>query len=78
MPNVNHTDYMIFPRACALAETLWSPYKQKDYVDFLSRLNPVTKRLDKMGVNYCKASLKPPPHPVVQKQESSASLSEES
>ncbi|KAA6393307.1 MAG: putative glycoside hydrolase family 20 [Streblomastix strix] len=58
-PNTSHTDYMIFPRACALAETLWSPYAQKDYNNFRARLNPIVARLEVMKVNYCNVSLIP-------------------
>ncbi|MEA3225305.1 MAG: beta-N-acetylhexosaminidase, partial [Planctomycetota bacterium] len=47
-----HRDYMIYPRAAALAEVAWSPKASKDYDDFLSRLRPHLTRLESMGVNY--------------------------
>jgi hexosaminidase len=32
-------DYMVFPRMTALSETLWTPAAQKDYKDFVRRVN---------------------------------------
>ncbi|WP_158242679.1 beta-N-acetylhexosaminidase [Siphonobacter sp. BAB-5405] len=43
-----HAEYMIFPRALAVAETAWSPKKGRTYPDFLRRLRlnePMLKRL---------------------------------
>ena len=34
----DHLTYMAFPRACALAETLWLDGSQKNWPDFVSRL----------------------------------------
>ncbi len=48
-----HAEYMIFPRACALAEVLWSPKESRDYADFVRRLQVHVKRLDELGINYC-------------------------
>ncbi len=44
--------YMAFPRACALAETTWSPAERKDYEDFLNRWRVHAGRLEVLGVNY--------------------------
>jgi hexosaminidase len=52
-----HAEYMIFPRACALAEVTWSSKESHDYEDFTRRLQVHAKRLDAMGVNYRKASV---------------------
>ncbi len=52
MPNMNHVEYMAFPRACALAELVWLPREQKNYEDFLNRMNVQEKRFDAAGVNY--------------------------
>jgi hexosaminidase len=43
---------MAFPRACALAEVLWTPREEKDYADFLRRLVPHLARLAVLDVNY--------------------------
>ena len=46
-------EYMAYPRAIALAEVLWTPKEKKDYADFIQRLQIHSKRLDRLGVNYC-------------------------
>lgn len=38
MVDASHAQYMIFPRALALAELAWTPAKQRNYDDFLRRL----------------------------------------
>jgi hexosaminidase len=43
-------EYMIFPRICAIAETLWSEKEQKDFKDFSKRLKVHQNRLDKLGI----------------------------
>lgn len=47
-----HLEYMAFPRACALAEVVWSPQESRDYGDFRARLAPHLERLDALGVHY--------------------------
>lgn len=51
LPETSLVEYMVFPRACALAEVTWSPKEARNYDDFVSRLAPHLKRLDAMGVN---------------------------
>jgi len=43
---------MTYPRACALAEVLWSPKESRDLADFKARLKAHTKLLDTLGVTY--------------------------
>ncbi|MGC6284942.1 MAG: beta-N-acetylhexosaminidase [Polaribacter sp.] len=45
-------EYMAFPRAIALSEVVWSKKEDKQYADFVSRLEEFNKRLDAMNVNY--------------------------
>lgn len=45
-------EYMLFPRALAVAETAWSPKAQKDYADFLKRLRLQEKVLQQQKVHY--------------------------
>ena len=45
-------DYQVYPRLTAFAETGWTPREQKDWPDFLARLENFLKRLDKLGVQY--------------------------
>ena len=51
METEDHVEYMVWPRAAALSETLWTG-PGKDYSDFLQRLQADVKRLEAMGVNY--------------------------
>jgi hexosaminidase len=59
VPAERHLDYLAFPRACALAEALWSG-GTVDLPEFTARLDRHLGRLDAMGVEY-----RPPggPHP---------------
>lgn len=51
MPDPKHVEYMAFPRLTALCEVVWSPKENKDYADYLHRLNEHLKRLDVLDVN---------------------------
>jgi len=50
IPTEEKLNYMMFPRACALAEIAWSPNESKNYPDFARRLLPHIGRLKSMGV----------------------------
>ena len=52
MPRPDNIEFMAYPRACALAERLWSPKETLDYTDFISRLVPHLRLLDRLNVNY--------------------------
>ena len=54
MPDGDRVEYMAYPRACALAEVVWTPLKEKDYDQFLIRLKIHEQRLKDLGVNYHK------------------------
>ncbi|MDD4872820.1 MAG: beta-N-acetylhexosaminidase [Kiritimatiellae bacterium] len=47
-------EYFSYPRACALAEVVWTPLELKNLSDFLDRFVAHEKRLDVIGVNYRK------------------------
>ncbi|HQL96269.1 MAG TPA: beta-N-acetylhexosaminidase [Candidatus Hydrogenedentes bacterium] len=47
-----HCEHMAFPRACALAEIVWTPQADRDYEDFTARLAEHLKRLKNAGVNF--------------------------
>ncbi len=51
-------EYMVFPRAAALAEVVWSPKGARDFDGFKTRLSRLSKFYDLMGINYCKAEFK--------------------
>jgi hexosaminidase len=44
--------YMVYPRACALAEVVWSPKEVRDWDSFKERLRVHGARLEAMGVSY--------------------------
>lgn len=52
--NAEHVEYMVYPRAIALAEVLWSKPEKKDFDNFLERLKAHLPRLDMKNVNYAK------------------------
>jgi hexosaminidase len=47
-----HVEYMLFPRACALAEVAWSAKAARNYEDFITRLKAHSRRLNELGVFY--------------------------
>jgi len=52
IPDPQQAEYMMFPRACALSEVVWSPARGKQYRDFMTRLDAHLERLKTLGVNY--------------------------
>lgn len=52
--NADYAEYMVYPRAVALAEVVWSPKDKRDYDNFLERLKVHVHRLDMKNVNYAK------------------------
>ncbi|WP_325530913.1 family 20 glycosylhydrolase [Chitinophaga sp.] len=52
--NTDYLEYMVYPRATALAEVLWSPADKRNYDNFLERLKIHLTRLDLKKVNYAK------------------------
>lgn len=49
--DAKHREYMAYPRACALAEVVWSAEKDP-YDAFLRRLHTHLERLRAAGVNF--------------------------
>ncbi len=49
-----HVEYMVYPRACAMAEVLWTPSQQRNYGAFEERLKVHLKRLNAWNLNYAK------------------------
>lgn len=47
-----HLQYMAFPRACAIAEVVWTPKERRDFEGFMKRLPTHLERLEIMGMNY--------------------------
>jgi hexosaminidase len=45
-------EYMVWPRALALAELTWSSKEARDWNSFVARLPAALRTLDRLGVNY--------------------------
>ena len=52
MATSDYVEYMVYPRACALSEVDWTPAGEKDYDDFVNRLEANLQHLKVMGVHY--------------------------
>ena len=57
MKTPEYVEYMVYPRACALAEIGWTPKEMKDYEDFLLRMQGHQKRLGALNINARKIEL---------------------
>ncbi|HZE84901.1 MAG TPA: family 20 glycosylhydrolase [Puia sp.] len=53
--NTRHLQYMIWPRALAIAECLWSPKDKKDWNDFVKRTEVNFGRMDLEQVKYARS-----------------------
>jgi hexosaminidase len=51
----DYIEYMVYPRACALAEVVWSPAKSRNWADFSRRVRVHFDRLEAMGVDYARS-----------------------
>jgi len=51
MKTPEHVEYMVYPRACALAEVVWSPKDSRNYENFLQRMQVHFVRLKDWNVN---------------------------
>jgi hexosaminidase len=60
METEDQVEYMTYPRACAIAEAVWSPTESRNYEDFLDRMKTHLKRLAAWDVNYAKHIEKQP------------------
>jgi len=56
MPTTYQVEYMVYPRALALAETGWSPLAKKNFDNFQARLQYHYLLLQRKGVNYYRPS----------------------
>ncbi|PLK43130.1 family 20 glycosylhydrolase [Emticicia sp. TH156] len=55
MQTPEYVEYMVYPRACAIAEIGWTSARLKDYEDFTARLKTHFERLKYLGVNYARS-----------------------
>lgn len=49
-----HAEYMVYPRAVALAEVVWSPKNSRNYDNFVERVKVNRSLMDLWDINYAK------------------------
>jgi hexosaminidase len=59
MYNTRHLQYMVWPRAMAIAEAVWTPLAKKDWKTFVPRVEQQFKRLDAAEVKYAPSIYEP-------------------
>jgi hexosaminidase len=52
IPTTAQVEYMTYPRALAISETLWSPQGKKNWTNFVQRVEHQFQRFDAGKVNY--------------------------
>lgn len=53
-PTEAEIDRLVYPRACAVSEVVWSPAATRDYGNFLERLAVHAQRLAPLGIDICR------------------------
>jgi len=56
---VRHMQYMLWPRAFAVAESVWSPLSVKNWNSFVHRVEKHFERLDLDSINYSRSMYDP-------------------
>ena len=57
--NTRHMQYMLWPRAMAIAEAVWSPKAKRDWDNFVPRVEQQFTRLDEAQVKYAPSMYDP-------------------
>ncbi|MEO5684402.1 MAG: FN3 associated domain-containing protein [Chitinophagaceae bacterium] len=57
--NMRHLQYMIWPRAFATAESVWSPNSKKNWKDFAGRVEKHFERYNAAGIKYAPSMYDP-------------------
>jgi hexosaminidase len=70
-------EYMILPRLLALSEVLWSPKRERNWLDFNQRLQPHLVGFEQKGLHYSKGNFKVDIKPLVENGKISISLETE-
>jgi hexosaminidase len=59
VPTEPQVEYMMYPRAFAVAETVWSPKSKKDWNSFVERVEKHFERFDEAEINYAPSMYDP-------------------
>ena len=57
--NMRHMEYMLWPRAMAISEAVWSPKDKRDWNDFSGRVEKQFKRFDAAQIKYAPSMYDP-------------------
>lgn len=57
--NMRHAEYMTFPRALAIAESIWSPKEKKEWKYFFTKVENHFQRLDEAEIKYATSVYEP-------------------
>lgn len=57
--NMRHAEYMTFPRALAIAESVWSPKEKKEWKHFFGKVETHFARLDEAEIKYAPSVYEP-------------------
>ncbi|HYC28995.1 MAG TPA: family 20 glycosylhydrolase, partial [Chitinophagaceae bacterium] len=57
--NMRHAQYMLWPRALAIAESVWSPKNKKDWKTFFTKVEKHFERMDLAGIKYAPSVYEP-------------------
>ena len=57
--NMRHAEYMTYPRALAIAESVWSPQSKKSWKHFLNKVESHFERLDQAEIKYAPSVYEP-------------------
>lgn len=50
--STKHAEYMVYPRALAMSEVLWSPKNSRNYAGFVARASNIRSLMDAWNINY--------------------------
>ena len=56
---MRHAEYMLWPRAFAIAESVWSPLENKNWDNFVGRVESHFERFDVAGIKYARTLYDP-------------------
>jgi hexosaminidase len=57
--NMRAAGYLLWPRSMAIAESVWSPAANKNWADFVKRVENQFERLDEAHINYSRSMYNP-------------------
>jgi len=57
--NMRHAEYMTYPRALAIAESVWSPQAKKEWKNFFNKVESHFERLDEAEIKYAPSVYEP-------------------